>query len=195
MAKFYAVRNGRKTGIFLSWDDCKKQIDGFSGASYKSFKTRDEAEAFINRKEIKPDISGLCAYVDGSFNSEKKIYGSGAVMLFDGKVIHKMKKSGDNKELLSMRNVSGEIVASVMAMRYAVENNYDKLTIFHDYEGVAKWCTGEWKAEKEGTKKYKTFFDSAKDRLDVSFVKVAAHTGVEFNEMADVLAKEAAEIQ
>ena len=35
--KVYAVRNGRKTGLFMSWDDCKKQVDAYPGARYKSF--------------------------------------------------------------------------------------------------------------------------------------------------------------
>ena len=36
--KIYAVRKGRKTGIFQTWDETKEQVDGFSGAEYKSFK-------------------------------------------------------------------------------------------------------------------------------------------------------------
>ena len=35
--KFYAVQNGRVPGVYLTWDECKKQVDGYSGASYKSF--------------------------------------------------------------------------------------------------------------------------------------------------------------
>ena len=31
--KVYAVRNGRKTGLFMSWDDCKKQVDAFPGGA------------------------------------------------------------------------------------------------------------------------------------------------------------------
>ena len=45
--KFYAVRVGRVPGIYLSWDECKKNVDGFSAPVYKSFKTRAEAEAFM----------------------------------------------------------------------------------------------------------------------------------------------------
>lgn len=195
MAKFYAVRDGRKTGIFLTWEECKAQIDGYSGASYKSFKTLDEAKDFLRFEEPKTDLSGLCAYVDGSFNAKKQIYGSGAVILVDGVLVSEEKKAGNSEMLVSMRNVAGEIAASVMAMRYALDNGYEQITIFHDYEGIAKWCTGEWKTEKDGTKKYKQFFDSVKSRLKVSFVKVAAHTGVEYNELADKLAKDAAEIQ
>jgi ribonuclease HI len=43
--KFYVVWQGRQTGIFTDWDTCKKQVDAFAGARYKSFKTREEAEA------------------------------------------------------------------------------------------------------------------------------------------------------
>lgn len=44
--KFYAVRKGRKTGVFATWALCQEQIKGFSGAEYKSFATKEEAEAF-----------------------------------------------------------------------------------------------------------------------------------------------------
>ena len=47
-SKWYAVANGRKPGIYRSWDECKAQTAGFSGAIFKSFKTRDEAEAFMS---------------------------------------------------------------------------------------------------------------------------------------------------
>ena len=43
MAKFYAVKIGRKPGIYLTWDECKQQVDKFKGAVYKSFNSKDEA--------------------------------------------------------------------------------------------------------------------------------------------------------
>ncbi len=46
-AKFYAVRNGRSTGIFNSWDDCKAQTNGHSGAQFKSFNSQQEAAAWM----------------------------------------------------------------------------------------------------------------------------------------------------
>ena len=42
--KYYVVWNGRKKGIFLSWDECKQSIDKFANASYKSFESKEEAE-------------------------------------------------------------------------------------------------------------------------------------------------------
>ena len=34
--RYYAVRNGRKTGIFKHWEECKDQVVGFKDAEYKS---------------------------------------------------------------------------------------------------------------------------------------------------------------
>jgi len=42
--KYYVVWKGRQAGIFTTWDDCKAQVDGFAGARYKSFPTKEEAE-------------------------------------------------------------------------------------------------------------------------------------------------------
>ena len=80
-------------------------------------------------------------------------------------------------------------------MRYAVANGFQKLYIYHDYEGIAKWCQGLWKANKEGTKAYKEYYDSIREKLQIVFVKVAAHTGDKYNEMADRLAKQALGIE
>ena len=37
--KFYAVKEGRHSGIYTTWEEAEKQVKGFSGAVYKSFKT------------------------------------------------------------------------------------------------------------------------------------------------------------
>ena len=54
--KFYVVWQGRQTGIFTDWDTCKKQVDAFAGARYKSFKTRAEAEAAFTGSAV-PSVS------------------------------------------------------------------------------------------------------------------------------------------
>ena len=46
--KFYVVWQGRETGIFTDWASCKKQVDQFAGAKFKSFPNRQEAEAAFN---------------------------------------------------------------------------------------------------------------------------------------------------
>lgn len=44
---FYAVAKGFVPGIYFTWDDCNKQVRGFSGAKYKKFTTLQEAEVFM----------------------------------------------------------------------------------------------------------------------------------------------------
>ncbi|KAL7569022.1 hypothetical protein ACA910_021305 [Epithemia clementina (nom. ined.)] len=46
--KFYAVAVGRQTGVFETWDQCQAQVNGFSGAKFKSFQTREEAQSFVD---------------------------------------------------------------------------------------------------------------------------------------------------
>ena len=48
--KYYVVWKGKKTGVFTSWNVCKRQIDGFEGAQYKSFTSLDEAEIAFSKK-------------------------------------------------------------------------------------------------------------------------------------------------
>ena len=50
--KYYAVKKGRKPGVYQSWAECKATVDGFPGAVYKSFKTREEAVAFAKAAHI-----------------------------------------------------------------------------------------------------------------------------------------------
>lgn len=47
--KFYTVAIGRKPGIYLTWEECKKEVDGFSKPKYKSFKTQQEAEEYYKK--------------------------------------------------------------------------------------------------------------------------------------------------
>ncbi|MBB3192159.1 ribonuclease H family protein [Halomonas cerina] len=43
--KFYVVWVGRQTGIFTTWEACNRQVKGYPQARYKSFASRDDAEA------------------------------------------------------------------------------------------------------------------------------------------------------
>ena len=46
--KIYAVRKGFIPGIYNTWDECKEQVTGFSGAEYKSFSSKEEADVYMN---------------------------------------------------------------------------------------------------------------------------------------------------
>lgn len=199
MAKnFYAVRRGRETGIFKTWNECKRYITGFKGAEYKGFMTLEEAEEYMGNASVTTDDCDLysipegsaAAYVDGSYNVHTRIFGYGAVIFYNGEV-HTAYESFNDVSLASMRNVAGEIYGSRYAMKYCIENNISELYIFYDYAGIEKWCKGEWKCNKEGTAAYRDYYLSLKDKLKVTFVKVKGHSGDKYNDMADALAKKA----
>lgn len=208
MAKnnYYAVRIGKTPGIYKTWEDCKAQVIGYKGAIYKGFAEKQDAEDFLRgglsasstdaasdndeNPQVEPSDSEITAYVDGSFSSGKS-FGCGCIILKDGEVIAEISKAYEDEELATMRNVAGEIKASELAMQYALDNGYTSLSIYHDYQGIASWCLGEWKTNKAGTIAYKQFYDDIKDKLKVHFIKVKGHSGDEYNEMADGLAKKA----
>ena len=199
MAKFYAVRNGRHIGIFNTWEECREEVSGFSGAEYKSFSTYDEAVSYIGGQislfdEILTDDTTAVAYVDGSYNVETAEFACG-VVIFHNSEEKTFSESFSDPALAPMRNVAGEIMGAEKAMSYCVEHGIKNLDIYYDYEGIEKWCTGEWKTNKEGTIAYKKFYDEISKSVSVSFNKVKGHSGNKYNDMADRLAKDALGIE
>lgn len=189
--KFYAVKRGKTPGIYENWVECQNQISGFSGAVYKSFGTREEARAFIaDCREIKQEETQAVAYVDGSYDSETNTFSYGMVFFYNGQELHFFKKYCDN-DLAEMNNIAGEIKGAEAAIQYCLDNNITSVTIYHDYEGIAKWCNGEWKAKKAGTIAYVNFYQEASSKIYIKFMKVKGHSGNKYNELADSLAKKA----
>lgn len=196
--KFYAVRNGRQIGIFTDWNECKRLVTGYKGAEFKSFTNRDDAVAYMNgaerdEREIEQSPDTAVAYVDGSYNAKTKIFACGVVILHNGEE-KQFNESFDDPELASMRNVAGEINGSMAAMSYCAEHGIKNLHIFYDYAGIEYWCTGAWKTNKSGTIDYRRFYDEIKNTVNITFHKVKGHSGDKYNDMADALAKAAADI-
>ena len=183
-SKFYAVKKGKIPGIYNSWDDCKKMVDGFPGAVYKSFKTLEEAETFVGAEGSSRKRS------DGSYNIATKVYGYGGFLIHNGEK-EVLQGSGNDAEMASMRNVSGEILGAMAAVERAIELKLPEVTIYYDYMGIEMWAEGAWKRNRQGTIAYYDYMQSAKNKIRIKFVKVKGHSGVDGNEEADRLAKEA----
>lgn len=219
MSKFYAIKVGRKPGIYTSWSEAEAQVKGFSGAVYKSFKTNEEARNFINDSpkinstENEPvskplensslnfsDIfqskttnqsTGIEIYVDGSYSHTPPIYGSGWVAVKENEIIKKKSFSGNDERYIESRQVPGEVFACIDAISWAKESGYENVTIYYDYEGIEKWANKSWTAKKSISQDYVTLFNNVSNDIKVNFQKVKAHSGVSFNEVADKLAKSA----
>ena len=146
-----------------------KAVYGYSGAEYKGFLTKEEAEAFLNigaakiitNKNSSTAATGvdstalttstsdrLVVYVDGSFDVSIQKYSFGCVILLeDGRIIERS-GNGEEPELLAIRNVAGEMHGAMYAVQWAFENGYSSVVIHYDYEGIEKWATGVWSAKK-----------------------------------------------
>lgn len=216
--KFYAVKKGKKTGIFSTWAECKASVDGYSGAEYKGFASKEEAAAYLGdygisdgirdgsgREEIPRDAAdleaskkdrttakernALLAYVDGSYDDSLKKYAFGCVFILSDGRIYTEYGNGDNPQSLQHRNVTGEMLGAMYATKFALLNGFQALEIRYDYQGIEKWVTGEWRSKTELTRKYALAMREWGRSIQLTFTKVAAHTNVRFNELADQTAK------
>ena len=197
--KYYAVKRGKRTGVFDNCEACRASVEGVSGAEYKSFRTYAEAECYLGRcqqpakadpgGEELPEPGTLLAYVDGSYDHSLRKYAFGCVFICpDGRVYTKY-GNGDNEQSLQQRNVAGEMLGAMYAVRTAMASGFSRVEIRYDYEGIEKWVTGSWRARTELTQKYAASMRSWGKKIAIFFTKVAAHTNVYYNELADKTAK------
>lgn len=198
--KYYAVRAGKVPGIYDSWDECKRMIDGYSNAEYKAFAIKEDAISFLNGdskgetpKEIAKAIDSVIAYVDGSYSESMKKYSYGCILILPNGEMLRKSGAGDDPKALAVRNIAGELLGAMYAVKTASELGYKSVVIRHDYIGISKWFTKEWRAKDEIAKKYLQYLSKMQNKIDITFEKVVAHSGDKYNEEADLLAKSALE--
>lgn len=186
--KYYAIKEGKKKGIFTSWDECKEYVSGFKGAVYKSFSSFDDAKNFLNNKE--EELTDNFAYVDGSYNPKTTEYSFGAILYYNGQMYQFKRKFGPD-EYSSSRNVSGEIRGAAFIIQYAIKLGIKELDLYYDYRGIEEFYTGAYKASKDLSLLYHDFANKAKKQIKINFHKVKSHTNNKYNDLVDSLAKEA----
>lgn len=147
--KFYVVWEGHNMGVYTKWDECKRQIDGFEGAKYKSFESFEEAERAFDigyyqylkenpRKEKKasPVVSG--EYELNAIAVDASCLGNPGVMEYRGVYI------ASGKELFRVgpypdgTNNIGEFLAIVHGLALLKQNN-SLLTIYSDSVTAMSW--------------------------------------------------------
>ena len=214
--KYYAVRKGRQAGIYQDWDSCKAQVDGFAGAQYKSFSTREAAAQYLAGQDSAVSASGpkppregtthepvpaghFVIYADGACSGNPGRGGYGTVVL-----------SGDQRKELSAgfrrtTNNRMEILGCIAGLD-AIEERSD-ITIYSDskyvVDAVTKgwaetWRSRGWNRKVEGELVPALNADLWARMLDlcewhrVKFRWVRGHDGNIENERCDELARAAA---
>ena len=172
--KFYVVWNGRKKGIFTSWNVCKKQIDGFEGAQYKSFTDLNEAEIastkkyeeYIGKNTKKPTLSSTEKAKYGKPNLESisvdaACSGNPGKMEYRGVLTHNKQEIFKKGPFKKGTNNIGEFLALVHGIALLKSKNKEDIPIYSDSKIAMSWV------KKKQCKTNMHFDASNKDLLEL----------------------------
>ncbi|QJX79949.1 ribonuclease H family protein [Priestia megaterium] len=202
---YYVVLMGREPNIYRSWEEVKKQTEGFWGASFKKVDTLQEAQRLfksrektsslneeIQTKNLSTGLSMLNIYVDGSFHPKHKVYSYGLAVISRGKVIHTEKGIGKNAEAANvLQSRAGELLGSMKAVAYGINNKHERILIYHDNLDIQYLIRGSKEPKNEFEREYVGFMNRLARRIKIDFTKVKAHKDNKYNNLVDGLAKEA----
>lgn len=199
--KYYAIKKGKGIEnkiLHAEWKEVQSLVqNGFKGAIYKGFTTLDAAQSYLDSFGEDLDVEnfkGILFYVDGSFSSKINNYGYGYVCVKENEVLSFDYGLGNNTAMIKEQQIGGELLGTMKALLYAKKQGFVDVLICHDYMGVANHAIGTWKADTENSKIYHNWFQNFKasnPNMKINFLHVKAHSGNDFNEIADGLAKQA----
>lgn len=139
----------------------------------------------------------VIAYTDGSYNKSIEMAGSGVFITDDsGLEIASLYKGVYASEETSSWNIVGELMATWIAVDWAISHNVTEIEIKYDLKGIPFWFNQEWKTNVAVTKAFKEWAKAVLDegKVKVTFTKVKAHSGIFGNDQADRLAKIGAKV-
>lgn len=130
------------------------------------------------------------AFVDGSFNEDRHVVGYGAIILHDQQEVIRL--SGRAHTPSRSKQIGGELTAVTQVLRWCEEQTIPQIDIYYDYKGIEMWATGKWQAKQALTQAYRE--DVQSSAVTVFWHKVKSHSGVRWNEIADQLARQGANL-
>ena len=137
---------------------------------------------------VESDSCEVRAFIDGSFDKRKGVVGSGGVILLGTEEIE-FSLSNTEPNHVAYWNVSGELLAALHVVDYALNHGYTSCSLYYDYMGIEMWATGRWNTNNPLTTNYAKRMKEASKQLRIDFHKVKAHSGIAYNDRADALAK------
>lgn len=183
-SKFYCVKKGRKTGIFTAWSECKEYTYQFSGAIYKSFTTKEDADKYMGTQKEKEKneekTQSVVAYTDGSCDVKKtKTSGASCIIIENEDIRCIIGKKEENST-----NNRGELFGVLLALKYLdTHSNLQSIKIITDSQYAINQSLKNWKATTnlDILNEIWELLDTSK----VTFEWVKGHNKDKYNEMAD----------
>ncbi|MDC7251171.1 ribonuclease H family protein [Wohlfahrtiimonas chitiniclastica] len=133
----------------------------------------------------------IVAFVDGSFSDSTGVplAGFGCYILHQDEIKPvEIGKKMATDQYASSRNIAPEVFGALEALNWASSHGYKAITIYHDLQNTGKWARGEYQAHADISKLFMAELAKYKEILDIEFVWVKGHAGIEYNEKADQLA-------
>ena len=135
--------------------------------------------------------------VDGSFNSGLRKGGSGIAYKKNNKSEIKKFFFETPSAFIEERNVAGELLATLWAIKKAIKWNLQDITIVFDYLGNMMYAKDLWSTRSKlaiiFNRQVKEIIKN--NNLNITWVKVSSHTNNELNDLADHLAKVGSEVE
>lgn len=151
MAKknFYVVWNGITPGVYSTWNECKAQVDGYDGAIYKSFPTREEAERAFNDspwlyvgkqagKKKKVSIQNIPEIIKDSLSVDAACSGNPGLLEYRGVYVKTGEEIFKQGPFEYGTNNIGEFLALVHGLALLKQKNYS-IPIYSDSVNAIKW--------------------------------------------------------
>ena len=165
--KVYVVWKGRKTGVFDTWEECKGAIEGYTGAQYKGFENRTQAEyAYAHPTKVKSGYNktkrsvrtSTAQIVWDSLSVDAACSGNPGVMEYQGVHTKSKKTIFHQKYPLGTNNI-GEFLAIVHGISY-LKTKGVKLPIYTDSRTAMSWVRNKkCKTKLPENAKTKSLFD------------------------------------
>ena len=163
----------------------KEKISSNSGVSEKSEENSESSndETYVQPKDESNEIEKkayndvsertACAYINGSFYQPKKFYSYGIIMKYDNKII-KLSGKDNNPDFVPSRQISGQLLAAIIAIKEAINLNQNVVIINHNIEGIEAYAgtTEDWTLKSKITQYFKREYDKYKTKIKIVFKKI-----------------------
>lgn len=119
-------------------------------------------------------------------------YGCGGILIVNGKE-YIIRKSGNEKDAIKLKNVAGEIFGAITIMKAARKLKLKRMKLYFDFSGIEDIALSKVKPKQKNRflLAYRDFFAEINKYMKIDFCKVKSHSGIELNNKADRLAKQA----